>query len=1122
MAPSALWPVHTAAASHSCTNGDDTEVAAQITPSARPAIAGAGHRTRSDIPLTDLKAVRARNESDVATIACTDNESDTSTAVCTGGECIVAMAAPADDEDGASASPVAIQCLETARLPERWRARAVCADDVRADGVRMKALRTSGAHANDLHGHANDRPAAGSNGQTPQQPAIVSASAVETGAPRAGTVSVNAAGFALPMRPAAAMGAVDDDHRSAGSDRQTQRQPIVASTTAAGIGAPHVGIGNVNAARLAPPMRPAAATGAVAGIDCNSVARPDHRDDKAPATAPVATSAPPPPHRPSGITVPSPVPTASPINDTVLWACFQFPALPLHAVFAAEASGEHPCALYEGPRQRPVVVHANEAAQARGVRPGLVLATARALCAELDARKREPDAERSALQLLATWAYRFSAQISRGEPDTVWLEVGASLTLFNGWPALQRQLHAELQTLGFGAYRLGVAPIAAAARVLALSYEQIALRQHAAMRTALERTSIALSGLPAQSIAQLQGMGFRELRDLWRVPRLELTRRLGPAGMHTLAVLRGEAAESLTLYQPPDRFARRIELDALVDNWQPLLFPLRRLVNELARYLLVRDGGVQRFELRLEHEDRAATRVPVGLVSVQREAAALYEFCRGRLERTSIGAEVSAIALIADELPPFRPGHRDLFEPSRSEGLDWPALTERLRSRLGDEALQQLACVADHRPERAWRFVAPGTEIRDPAKTGRDAKPARSAKSGRAGQSRVDTAAKSAAATRAAPPTPASLFGLPSSPESSSGTSMPAAMPATAPAAPSSALSATPEPSPPSVTAAPSEQSSSSRASPEPPRSPSPPSSIPMQVPPPTQPSLPLSPTAGEISAASPASATVSAQGTSAIAPIPFALPASKPVAVIDALPLPIHRQVAEPSAIYRRHAESPRPSPARAVTPAPLVDTLHGHNDAPTVAPATDTAACAAERSAAASTVSATTETAGGTASASATASECSQSATASGIGAMPHLSAPCAASPEAGSLSKMPSPSLASSGAGHAPNTSPRPAAPLGAGHLPPGSSPPNAAPGPEPVPHARRPLWLLPQPVPLRQPLRQILSGPERIESGWWDGGDVRRDYYVVRCASGQRAWAFLPAGAAEGWMLHGWFA
>lgn len=78
--------------------------------------------------------------------------------------------------------------------------------------------------------------------------------------------------------------------------------------------------------------------------------------------------------------------------------------------------------------------------------------------------------------------------------------------------------------------------------------------------------------------------------------------------------------------------------------------------------------------------------------------------------------------------------------------------------------------------------------------------------------------------------------------------------------------------------------------------------------------------------------------------------------------------------------------------------------------------------------------------------------------------------------------------------------------------------------------RPFWLLPEPVPLEhvgeQPYldgRLELAGTaERIESGWWDGADARRDYYVVRCANGQRAWAFLPAGEDSGWMLHGWFA
>jgi protein ImuB len=79
------------------------------------------------------------------------------------------------------------------------------------------------------------------------------------------------------------------------------------------------------------------------------------------------------------------------------------------------------------------------------------------------------------------------------------------------------------------------------------------------------------------------------------------------------------------------------------------------------------------------------------------------------------------------------------------------------------------------------------------------------------------------------------------------------------------------------------------------------------------------------------------------------------------------------------------------------------------------------------------------------------------------------------------------------------------------------------PEPLDLPPRPTWLLPQPVPLRDPAPAVLAGPERIESGWWDGGDVRRDYYVLRTAQGQLAWAYRAAGEVDGgWMLQGWFA
>ncbi len=78
--------------------------------------------------------------------------------------------------------------------------------------------------------------------------------------------------------------------------------------------------------------------------------------------------------------------------------------------------------------------------------------------------------------------------------------------------------------------------------------------------------------------------------------------------------------------------------------------------------------------------------------------------------------------------------------------------------------------------------------------------------------------------------------------------------------------------------------------------------------------------------------------------------------------------------------------------------------------------------------------------------------------------------------------------------------------------------------------RPLRLLGEPRRLAcrngQPLHHgpitLLSGPERIESGWWSGGDMRRDYYIGRENNGRRLWLFRECDPGQHWYLHGFFA
>jgi protein ImuB len=72
--------------------------------------------------------------------------------------------------------------------------------------------------------------------------------------------------------------------------------------------------------------------------------------------------------------------------------------------------------------------------------------------------------------------------------------------------------------------------------------------------------------------------------------------------------------------------------------------------------------------------------------------------------------------------------------------------------------------------------------------------------------------------------------------------------------------------------------------------------------------------------------------------------------------------------------------------------------------------------------------------------------------------------------------------------------------------------------------RPLWLLEQPRRLAEGEFTLLAGPERIESGWWDGAEARRDYFIARTGETSLAWIYRERGAqaAGGWFLHGLFA
>ena len=244
----------------------------------------------------------------------------------------------------------------------------------------------------------------------------------------------------------------------------------------------------------------------------------------------------------------------------------------------------------------------------------------------------------------------------------------------------------------------GVAPEETATRVVA------ACTEPAALASTLDRLPVAALDLPAVTSRRLEGFGLRTLAAVRRLPRAELTRRLGPAVMGLIAKAYGELPDPRPEFAFPLQFARSIELPAPSDRAEALLFAARRLTAALAGWLAQRQSVMAECRLILGHRQGPATELVLGFASATRSPARLDRVLRERLERLPLPAPVESLRLEATRIEPSPAASAGLFDALDEVGAAQDAmasLVERLQARLGAAQVYRLALVADHRPECA-------------------------------------------------------------------------------------------------------------------------------------------------------------------------------------------------------------------------------------------------------------------------------------------------------------------------------------------------------------------------------------------------------------------------------------
>jgi protein ImuB len=313
------------------------------------------------------------------------------------------------------------------------------------------------------------------------------------------------------------------------------------------------------------------------------------------------------------------------------------------------------------------------------------------------------------LEKLALRAQRFTPRVSLVAPDGILLEVKGSLHLFEGVDGLIRAFNQDCEAIGVES-TMAIAPTPLAALVGARAGKPFVVTNKAQLVGRL--TSLPLGPLrwPADVVERLARMGVRTIGQALRLPRAGFARRFGPAHLGELDRLTGRHADLRHHFQPRERFRRRRELTYEMENNATILAALAPLLADLGKFLELRQCGITELECRLRHRHAPPSQCVLRLAAPVADVARITELLGERLNALVLPEPVRSCELRSG-LPVLRVQSCDsLWQPGEyggSSGPESPQLVERLRARLGHEAVYGLQMLPGHRPERAWSMCEP-------------------------------------------------------------------------------------------------------------------------------------------------------------------------------------------------------------------------------------------------------------------------------------------------------------------------------------------------------------------------------------------------------------------------------
>lgn len=340
----------------------------------------------------------------------------------------------------------------------------------------------------------------------------------------------------------------------------------------------------------------------------------------------------------------------------------------------------------------------NPAAERAGLRRGMPLADARAICPDLLTQPADPAQIAAVLEVLRRWAVRYAPHAAVDGEDGLILDITGVAHLFGGEAAMRADLHARLEHAGFAA-RSAIAGTRGAAHALARHGQGIVTDDPATRLSHLPVAALRIDPAVAEALVRL---GLRQIGDLLALPRAPLSARFGPDLLLRLDQLLGRQSEPVAATPEAPHFAVRMALPDPIGLHADVMAGLARLLERLCASLSRHQMGARRLRMELRRVDRATVSAEIGLALPMRDPARLAALFSPKLAEVDAGFGIDALRLVATETEALAPAQIN-GHPSRQDAM--ADLVTRLGNRLGFDKIVQIERTNSLIPERSFRLV---------------------------------------------------------------------------------------------------------------------------------------------------------------------------------------------------------------------------------------------------------------------------------------------------------------------------------------------------------------------------------------------------------------------------------